>query len=871
MSLWSRIVNVFRGESLNRQIAEEFEFHIAEAIEHGRDPAEARRALGLGFRHREESHDARVVPALDSIRVDMVFAWRQIRRNPGFTFTVVITLALAVGANTAIFSLVNALLLKPLPYPQPERLVSIYSRLTGSMASDQRIDLDGQQWESLRDQVPSLLAAVSSNSAEGVNLKSAARVQYVHAGRVSASYFQVLGFRPALGRGFSSDEDRPLGPPAAVLSYALWRTMFAADPAIVGRGILLKGQPYSVVGVLPENAQTPLAADLYTPLQPGLDGEGIGTNYAVIARLRPGATWEQADSELARAWDPYIQRFSQRNPGQRLAFHTVPLQQGQTGSLRPRVLVLMLAAGFILMIACANLAGLTLLRVLRRTSEIATRIALGASRWHIQRQLWVENLLLALIGGAAGTCVGFLALRGLLALLPAQFLPVSSVPLDLRVLSFALSVSLATSVLFGMLPALATRRLHLRSAIAGRATSAKQTLRLRQALIAGEIALTVVLLTGSGLLIRSLIYLETQPAGFNPTGVLTAKASLDDARYRDPAAFRRLLDQSLAAMDQIPGVRNAAVGLNLPYERPLNDTVTLRDGAQAGQQVATDAIYVSPAYFDTLQIPLLAGRAFSPSDGPAAQPVTIVNRSFARKLLHTENPVGRYLDRDLLIVGMVADVAVSPGLDSAAPLTTEETIYVPAAQINAKLLALVHVWFQPSWIVRTEGSVAGLPGQMQRTLAAVDPNLPFSGFYSMSDLEAESLSTQRIEVALLGTMALLAILLSAVGIFALVANLVEQQSRAIGIRLALGSTIVRAMVHTGRSGVTASMAGLLLGLAISAILLRAMHSVIYGVDVYDPPTVLTVAAGLAMVTLVATTVPVLRIAAIDPVQTLRAE
>ncbi len=372
--------------------------------------------------------------------------------------------------------------------------------------------------------------------------------------------------------------------------------------------------------------------------------------------------------------------------GQRITYYSVPLQKGETNTLRPQVLALMLAAGFILLIACANLAGLTLVRVLRRTGEIATRLALGASRWQIQRQLWIENLLLALVGGTAAIGVGFAALRGLLLLLPEHFLPIAHVSLDNRVLGFALFVSLLTSVLFGMLPALTTRKVDLRSSMANRAVIGAGSVRLRQALIAGEVALTVLLLAAAGLLIRTLIHLETLPPGFNPNGVITAKASLDDVRYQDPEAFRKLLNESLAAMREIPGVQDAAVGLTLPYERAPLNSVTLTGGKESGREITTNEVYVTPGYFDTLQIPVLAGRTFLDADGPNAQPVVIVNQTFARKFFHEVNPVGRFLNRgntNLLIVGVVADTVLSSASRlnaGTAPLTKEEAIYIPAAQ-----------------------------------------------------------------------------------------------------------------------------------------------------------------------------------------------
>jgi macrolide transport system ATP-binding/permease protein len=842
--------------------------------------AVARRLFGNVMQVEERFYESGRWLWWDHLWQDLRFGLRMLVRNRGFTVTVVLTLALAIGANTAIFSIVNALLLKELPYAHPERIGTIYARTTGPDSYDMRRNLDGEQWELLRDNVPSLISAVSGGRTSGVNLQAGSQVQYLQAGRVSAHYFDVLAVPPVLGRNFSEDEDRPHGPKTAILSNALWRTVFGGNREVLGQAVLLKGEPHTIIGVLPESATTPLNADLYTALQPSREGEGVGTNFQAITRLREGASWLQADAEMNRAWalSSRVQHFVKSSPGAHITYYSVPLQKGETDTLQPQVLALMLAAGFILLIACANLAGLTLVRMLRRASEIATRVALGASSWQIQRQLWIENLLLAVFGASVGIGVGFLALRGLLLLLPEHFLPVRDVPLDTRVLVFTLFLSLLTSVLFGMLPAFTTRKVDLRSSIGSRSIIGTGGVRLRQGLIAGEVALTVVLLAAAGLLIRTLIHLETMPPGFNPNGVITAKASLDDARYHEPANFRKLLTASLATMRRIPGVQNASVGLTLPYERALLDGVNLNDGKEAGQEITANEVYVTPGYFDSLQIPVLAGRTFTDSDAPDSQPVVIINQAFARKFFPGANALGRYLNQDhknKLIVGVVADTVLSSAAKlnaGSAPLTSEEAIYLPAAQLtDSKALSVVHAWFQPSWIVRTARPVQGLTVQMQSALASADPNLPFSGFYNMNDLMAATLATQRIEVALLAAMASLALLLSALGIFALVANMVAQRAREIGIRLALGSTIQKAMIHVGRSGVGAAALGLVVGLILSAGGLRAIRSVLYGVDVYDLPTILVVVLTLSVVTLLATTAPALRVRRIDPARTLREE
>ena len=882
MKSWSRTRSALRNLLSKNRAESELETELRayvdlvadEKIAKGTSRAEARRTALAEFGGMEQVkqtvRDQRAGTRFDIFAQDIRYALRQLLRNPGFTVTVVATLALSIGANTAIFSIVNALAIKSLPYAHPERMGTVFERVTGPDPNDERRWIDGTQWEQLRDNVPSLISAITGGTSGGVNLEAGPHVQYTHGGRVSAHYFDVLGLRPALGRSFTEEEDLPGGPKAVLLSYNLWKTIFNADRNLIGQTIHLKREPYTVIGILPPGAVTPLNADLYTALEPSRTGEGGGTNYEVIVRLRDGANWQQADGELKRAWAARAGQIQSRNPGTKVEYYLVPFQKGATAVLRPRVYALMLATGFILLIACANLAGLTLVRMVRRTPEVATRLALGASRWQVQRQLWIENLLLAGLGGLAGVGAGFAALRALLSLLPKDYLPVDSVPLDLRVLAFTFALSALTSILFGMLPTLTVRKVDLRSSIASRTLAGGAHARLRQALIAGEVALTVVLLAGAGLLVRTLIHLETLPPGFNAQGVMTAKASLDDARYRDPVTFRHLMESSVAAMQQIPGVKSAGVGLSLPFERVLNGGVALHDGPQSGKMAGTDMLYVTPGYFETLEIPLIAGRTFTASDGPNAPPAVVINRRFAQKFFPGMNPVGLTLDQGRIIVGVVSDVQLSSGLHSVAPLESEETMYFPAAQMNAQSL-FVHVWFQPSWIVRTAAPVDGLTEQMQHALAGVDPALPFSGFYRMSDLQAETLATQRIEVALLGTMAGLALLLSAIGIFALVANMVAQRTREIGIRMALGSTIRQAMTHIAAVGVRASVIGLVSGLALSAAALRVMRSLLYGVGVYDATTIASVVATLLLITTAAAVLPALRIASIDPATTLRDE
>jgi len=810
---------------------------------------------------------------------DLRYALRQLKRSPGFAAAVVVTLALAIGVNTAVFSLLDGFLLRSLPYPQPERIAALVSHIArqGDPADFEDDDSsDYKAWRALHQAVPSVTAAVAGQpfgATEGVNLEAGAAdggvVQYVHNATVSAHYFEVLGIEPVLGRGFTEDEDRPGAGKAVVLSYALWHSAFHNDPGILGKAILLKGAPYTVVGVLPRGAQMPNPADVWTPLMPN-DPRGVcgGNNCLILMRLKPGANWDEVRAQMAHMPAPSQANLKKWN----FWYFPSPLRRYAASAMRSQTEALMLAVGCILLIACANLAGLMLARIHRRTPEMATRMALGASRARILRQLWIENLLLALVGGAVGVGLAAALLPLMKGWLPDSMIPIGGFALNTPVLLFALGASVLTSVLFGALPALETRRLDLRSSIAsGTRSVAGGSGRVRQGLIGAEVALTVVLLAGAGLLIRTVIHLETLPPGFDPHNVMVAQASLDDARYHDAANFQRLLRESVAGMQRIPSVEDAAAALSVPYETFINDYVEAIDGKRAGFGASSSFSYVTPDYFAALRIPLLSGRTFNAADTSTSQLVAIVNTAFGKRFFDDPNPVGRHFGAKITIVGVVGNVLDQSNVERAAPLTDEPIFYVPYTQASAHLIELAHMWTQPSWIVRTHGAVGNLTGQMQQALTAAAPGLPFSGFYSMEDVMHQQLQMQRIEVMLLGTLAGLALLLSAVGIYALVSNLVVQRTREIGIRIALGSTLSGAMRNIASSGLGAAGGGVLAGLGCCFFVLRLMKSAIYGVGTYDPVTLMAVPLLLLGIAAAASLLPALRIARIDPAETLRAE
>ncbi|HWG86802.1 MAG TPA: FtsX-like permease family protein, partial [Candidatus Acidoferrales bacterium] len=653
--------------------------------------------------------------------------------------------------------------------------------------------------------------------------------------------------------------------------YELWKSVFSSDPAILGRAVRLKGEPYSVVGVMPPHIQTTAIADVWTPLRPWHGGEGGGDNYHFVMRLNKRTSWAQANTQL-RPLRPDL--FNHLLKGATVYLAARPLQEDLADISRTPALMLMSAVILILVIACINIAGLMLVRIHRRSSEVATRLALGATKGSIVRQLFMEPLMLTVAGTAVGITLAFLGLASFVSLLPPDMLPATEITMDYRVLLFAVLCAAASAVFIGLIPALATRKFQIRPSLSGRTSAGPQRSRARLILTTSEVCLTLVLLAGAGVLVRTLVYLQTLPPGFDASNVTIAKVSLDDARFREAADFRALLQKSLDAMRRIPGVENAAVGLGVPYERGLNDGFKIADGPTAGTSMASSSSYVTPDYFRAFRIPVITGRAFTDEDTSETAKVAIVNVSFARKFFQSNDVVGRHLllGHDLCeVVGVVGDVTKEPGISVNAPLSTEPMYYVPATQVSTAFLTLVHTWFQPSWIVRSSGPISGLNEQMQKAMEEAAPNLPFAEFHPMSDLQATALSQQRVEVLLLSVLACLALLLALVGVYGMVSNLVAQRRREIGIRMALGCTLSQAMVEVGRSGVIAVIAGLFVGLGVAAFALQAIKSQLFGVRSLDPLTLIAACLLLLLAACVASFAPTLRIARINPATTLRAE
>ena len=812
---------------------------------------------------------------------DARYALRMLRRSPAFTVAAGLTLALAIAINVAVFSVVDAVLLRPLPYPEPDRL-ALVSRIVKADGMEHRdTSVDGRTWEAVRDSVSSVESAVFSTWTTGVNLAAGAggttRVRHVQQQRVGAGFFTTLGVAPRLGRDFAVEEDRAGGPSATILSASLWHSLFNADPSVIGRTVMLRGAPFTIVGVMPEGFRTGESADLWTPLRPSTTGEGGGENYHVLLRLRHSHSWAQAEAELARVADA-VRSTPDARSNAHISLGSVPLHSAIAAPLRQPVLMLWGAVAIVLLVACVNLAGLMLTRTSQRTREIATRIALGGGRPAIVRQLNVESAVLALIGGGAGVAFAFLMIDALTWLARDAYEIWQPVAVNGRSVAAAVALSLAASLLFGVAPAWHASRTDVQAVLAqasARSIAGTASQWPRRAIVMAQVALGVVLLVGAGLLLRTFTHLRWLDPGFDPDGVVAAAVSLQDERYRTHEQVTRLFRETLAQLETTPGIESAAVALEVPYKRLLNLGFRHLDGPEAasGGQM-TNATYISRSFFAAMRIPLRRGRTFGDSDQHDTAPVAIVSDAFVRMYFKGENPLGRRIavaGADREIVGQVGDVQVRPGWGDNGPLATMPLAYVPVEQVNAGFLRLVHGWFSPTFVVRSRTSTADTSAALERALGASDPLLPLANVRSMSDLRAASLAPQRFLMALLIALASATVLLAGIGLHGLITTSVSERAREIGIRIALGATSAQIVRAVALPGVLVAGAGVAAGVLLAAIAADALRSVLWGISTRDPLTFVAVPVVLLFVAAAATFIPTLRILALDPAQTLRSE
>jgi predicted permease len=815
----------------------------------------------------------------EAVSRDVRYAVRMLRKTPGFTAVALITLGVGIGVNTAVFSIVNGLLLRPLPYPEPDRLAAVVTLSRSPRGENQSDSVDGKTFLAIHDNATTVdTAAAGGGFGGGVNLVANGVAANVSQQRVSAGYFAVLGVAPVIGREFNADDDRKGGAPAAILSYALWARVFGGDRNIVGRPIMLRGDAVTVVGVMPRELNAGAPIDLWTPLQPSVDGEGGGTNYGMIARLRSGSTWAQANAEVNQLGAAVARRGWRDDVSATCML--VPLQQQATAEIRRPLMMLWGAVGLVLLIAYINIAGLLIARASTRTREIATRIALGGGRGVIVRQLLIESAVLSLGGGALGVFAGWVVLRALTSLSADVFPLEYPVGLDARVLIIALVTALGTSVCFGLVPALQASRVDVQAVLAEsgtRGVAGGQGRWARRLLIVGEVAMGVVLLVSAGLLLRTFVHLRLLNPGFDPASVTTATISLQDKRYEDADKVDRLFTDTLAGIRRQPGVEAAGVALGLPYTRLLNLGFRRVEGATPEDSgAATNVSYITPGYLEALRLPLRRGRAFTDADGRRSSPVAIVNEEFVRRFYKDRDVLGlhiRVVGADREIVGVVGNArATASGLGGdGSPLIVPFVVYVPAAQTTDGFLKLVHTWFSPAWVVRASGPVGGIAEGIRRSIAAADPMLPLAKVQTMTDVQGASLARQRFMVTIVVGLGAIALLLAAIGIHGLIASSVGERTREFGIRIALGATRGQVVAGIVMPGVALAGAGIAIGGAASVAAIRALQSFLWGVAPTDPVTLIGVVIVLLAVATLASAVPAWRLVRSDPARSLRGE
>lgn len=809
---------------------------------------------------------------------DLKLSSRTLAKAPAFTITALLTLALCIGANTAIFSVIDSVLLRALPYPNPQQLATVETRFRGHEQQDLDDSQDGDTWFLVKQHASDVQAA-AYGLPSGVNFAIGNHPEYVQQQRVSAGFFNVLGVSPLFGRAFTEDEDLPKGPNVAVLSYDFWKRTFAADPAVVGRSIMLKGTPHTVIGVMPKGFRSEIdyggavytKADVWTPLHPNREGEGQGTNYGIIARLNLGVTWPQADGQIAVVGAAHFSKMH-LPPGVSAQLTLVPMQQGLTSGIRTPLLMLWVSVGLVLLIGCLNVSGLLLARSQARTRELATRLSLGASRFDVIRQLFAESFVLAFIGAALGVALAWVGLRSLAQLMEDGFGLTQSGAVDARVLAATAILAIIAVFVFGMWPAWQASRTDMRSAIAESSltVAGARSRWPRRALVLAEVAFGFLLLIGAGLLLRTFVNMRGLEPGMDPHNVTVATFSLQDARYSTAAAMNDLFDRALARLSETPGIESAAVSLSLPYQRPLNVGFA-HPGRAMGEWNLTNLTYITPAYFSTLQIPVLRGRAFAPSDSAHSNLVVIVNRAFVDKYYKGQEVIGTNIilgDAAKQIVGVVGNVQEKEDFGSFGGTKTMAMVLVPAAQVADDFMGM-HIWFSPSLIVRSRLPRAEVGEAVRGAIATADPLLPVAKLTDMEAVESVAFAGEHAESLLVSLMSVLALVLAAVGIYGLIASSVVERTREMGIRMALGATPMNAIRDISRTGVMLGIAGVAIGCVAALPLVMLIRNLLYGVQPRDPLTFVLAGLVLVVTATAASVIPAARIVRLNPAATLR--
>jgi putative ABC transport system permease protein len=805
---------------------------------------------------------------MQSFLRDLRFGVRLLSKDLGFTIGAILILAVGIGATTAIFTVANALLLRPFPYRDPQQLVSL-------QVKDQSKDYDGTllRYELLRDHSQSF-QSVAAWTNDTLNLTGNGEPMQVAVGRVSPNFFSMLGVDPQLGRGFAEEEGRPEGKPVVVLSDSLWRTRYGGDRNVLGQTITLDGTPHTVVGVLPTGAQFPFVgeADVWTPryfeltlIPPQRLRQGVGY-LGLIARLKPAVTASQADAELA----VLSRQYSEQNPtapdaSPDITVTAAPLRDLVVANVRGKVWLLFGAVALVLLIACANVASLLLSRALARRREIAVRTALGAGRGTILRQLLTESTLMALIAGLLGVGLSWLATRALVTWGTTQLPQGMSVGMDLRVLLFTVVIALLTGIIFGIFPALQLAGIDLHTTLReeGRSSSAGHARgRMTSMLVVGQVALSLLLLIGASLLLRSYERLLKVDPGFDPHNVLTMNISLPTVKYAKPTQETDFFDEVLRRVAQVPGVQSAAISAALPLSWK-RITPMLPEGqanVPLAQRPFIDIEAVSPQWFQTLRVPLRSGRDFTAADNGQSPKVLIVNQTFARQFWSGQNPVGKHIvvgrwTAGGEVVGVAEDIK-NRGLGQEP----QPQVYIPFAQLP---------WNNMYLLVRTAVPPLTVVPAIRSEISGIDPDQPVTGIVTAEDLMDRSRTQPRFIMMLLGLFSLTALGLALVGIYGVLAYSVAQRQHELGIRLALGAKSADILRLVVRQGLVLAVSGVVIGLVSALVVTRVMSSLLYKIGTHDLMTFLLAPVLFLAVAVVTSYVPARRATKVDPIEAMR--
>jgi len=867
-----RLRSLFRRGQVEAELNEELRYHLERQIEvntaAGMSVEEARYAAlramhGLDQR-KEECRDMRRVRLIEDLWRDFRFSLRSLLKRPGFTAIILIALALGIGANTAIFSLVNAVILQPLPYRDPDRLISVYgTRNRSTQGSVGPTDfLDYRSQNKTFEQF-----AASGSMMLPMNLTGSGEPERLNASIITGNYFDTFGVRPALGRGFSLENEKTGQDHVTVLSHAFWQTRFGGDPNIVNKTINLDGKAYEVLGVMPAEVVLPQPAQLWVPINFDADPEMKMRNARFlrgIGRLKEGVTLDQAqvDTDLIAA--QLEQQYPDSNTGWSLRL--IPLREILVAGSRTMLFILFGAVGFVLLIACANVANLLLVRAAARQKEIAMRTALGASRLRIIRQMITESLLLAIFGGALGALLAVAGVKLLVSLGEDNIPRTANVKIDATVLAFTLLISLATGLLFGLAPAIRTMKENLVDALkdgirGGSEATVKN--RTRSLLVVFESAIAVMLLIAAGLLIRSLVALQNVDPGFDPNNVLTLRVDLPRQKYNTPEKASNFFEQLETRVAGLPGVEAVGLITDLPLSGEARDMPYRVEGRPATSDIAfVDFRRVNKNYFSAMRIPLRRGRNFTEQEVRQSDKAIVVSQAFVDSVFPNEEALGKRLiiwsgirNEPYEIIGIVGDTRYQSlqGEPSA-------TMYVPTRE-----LLFVNL------VIRTQGDPLSLVGGVRKEVNALDPDQPIAAIRPMTEWVAMSAAGARYRTTLLGLFALVAMILAATGIYGVMSYSVAQRTQEIGVRMALGARPLDVLKLVVRQGMMLALIGVIVGLAGALALTRVMSSLLFGVTERDPITFVAVAALLIVVAFISCFVPAHRATKVDPLVALRYE